>query len=96
MKKKGESALIKLFGSISRARILLLFFKNPQQSFYQREIMFETGLSLQAVQRELKNLRALGILEKRETAARVYYQICQTSYFFQPLRQICDETVDIL
>ncbi|MGD0624812.1 MAG: hypothetical protein ABSB32_08845 [Thermodesulfobacteriota bacterium] len=73
-KDKAEEVLIKLFGSTSRAGILTLFFENIGRSFYQREIVFETGLSLQAVQRELSNLVELGILKKRETSAKVYYQ----------------------
>ncbi len=51
--------------------------------------MYETGLSLQTVQRELENLIRLGILKKRETRARVYYQIDATSSWFVPLREIC-------
>jgi len=64
---KAEKVLVKLFGSTSRARILTLFFKNIGQSFYQREIMHETALSLQAIQRELSNLGELEIVKKRET-----------------------------
>jgi predicted transcriptional regulator len=73
-KDKAEEVLAKLFGSTSRAGILTLLFENIGRSFYQREIVFETGLSLQAVQRELSNLVELGILKKRETSAKVYYQ----------------------
>jgi hypothetical protein len=50
--------------------------------------MYETGLSLQAVQRELENLFSLGILKKRETKARVYYQIDTASSWFRPLKEI--------
>jgi hypothetical protein len=57
--------------------------------FYQREIMYKTELSLQTVQRELENLIRLGILEKRETKARVYYQINMSSPWFRPLKEIC-------
>jgi len=92
MKNDAETSLIKLFGSTSRARILLFLFNNPHQAFYQREIMFETGLSLQTIQRELENLRSLDIIKKRETKNRVYYQIDQTSNFFKPLQQICLST----
>jgi predicted transcriptional regulator len=60
-----------------------------EEAFYQREIMYETGLSLQAVQRELKNLLDLGIIERREEDARVYYQTDATSPWFGPLREIC-------
>jgi predicted transcriptional regulator len=83
-----EEMLAKLFGSTSRPRILNLLLSRPQQTFYQREIMYETGLSLQTVQRELGNLIHLGILKKRETQARVYYQINMTSPWFKPLKEI--------
>ena len=52
--------------------------------------MYETGLSLQAVQRELKNLLSLGILRRRETKARVYYQTDTASPWFRPLKEICE------
>jgi len=83
-----EEMMAKLFGSTSRPRILSLLLNRPQQTFYQREIMYETGLSLQTVQRELENLFRLGILKKRETKARVYYQVNSTSPWFRPLREI--------
>jgi len=85
-----EEMMVRLFGSTSRPRILSLLLNRPQQTFYQREIMYETGLSLQAVQRELENLIRLGILKKRETKARVYYQIDIASQWFKPLREISE------
>ncbi len=85
-----EEMMAKLFGSTSRPRILSLLLSHPQQTFYQREIMYETGLSLQTVQRELENLIRLGILIKRETKARVYYQVNTASPWFRPLREICE------
>jgi len=85
-----EEMMANLFGSTSRPRILSLLLSHPQQAFYQREIMYETGLSLQTVQRELENLFRLGILIKRETKARVYYQVNSTSPWFRPLREICE------
>jgi predicted transcriptional regulator len=92
MKNRDHTAemMARLFGSTSRPRILGLLLSRPQQTFYQREIMYETGLSLQTVQRELENLSRLGILKKRETKARVYYQINSTSPWFRPLREICE------
>jgi predicted transcriptional regulator len=84
-----EERMVRLFGSTARPRLLSLLLSRPQQTFYQREIMYETGLSLQAVQRELENLIRLGILKKREIKTRIYYQIDVTSPWFTPLRQIC-------
>jgi predicted transcriptional regulator len=83
-----EKAAVKFFGSTSRPRILGLLLDHPQQTFYQREIMYETGLSLQAVQRELENLLGLGILKKRETKTRIFYQIETDSAWFKPLKEI--------
>ena len=88
-KDGAEEMMVKLFGSTSRPRILNLLLSRSEEAFYQREIMYETGLSLQAVQRELENLFSLGILKKRETKARVYYQVDPASPWFKPLREIC-------
>jgi predicted transcriptional regulator len=90
--KKGEhieEMAVKLFGSISRPRILSLLLGHPERSLYQREIMYETGLSLQTVQRELENLSHLGILNKRETREKVHYQANAASPWFRPLQEIC-------
>jgi len=80
--------LVKLFGSVSRARILTLLFSYAGRTFYQREVMFETGLTLFPVQRELKNLVDLGIVKKRETRNKVYYEINTLSPLFRPLSKI--------
>ena len=89
-KKRDESeeVLVRLFGSTSRPRILGFLIDHSQQAFYQREIVYETGLSLQAVQRELKNLVHLGILKKEETKAKVYYRIHSSSPWFDALKEI--------
>ena len=81
--------LFKLFGSKSRARILAFLCGNPAGPFYQRQIMYETGRFLQAVQRELRNLVNLGIVNKTETRNRVYYGTDPDSPFFKPLEAIC-------
>ncbi len=90
MKKRDqkEDLLSRFFGSIARPRILSLLISNPRQEYYQREIMFETGLSLQAVQRELDNLLLLGIIRRRETRVRVYYRAEAASSWFKPLQEI--------
>jgi len=91
--KKGkgdpEEFLNKLFGSVTRARILCFLYALPGQNFYQREIMYETGLSLRPVQRELNNLLRLGIIKKQTTRNRVYYGVDADSPFFKPLKAIC-------
>jgi predicted transcriptional regulator len=87
-----EETLVKLFGSVSRARILSFLYAFEGQSFYQREIMYETGLALRAVQRELENLSSLGIVKIQKTHNRVYYEINRNSLFFKPFKEICGLT----
>jgi predicted transcriptional regulator len=84
-----EKNLVKLFGSVSRARILSLLYAYEGRSFYQREVMYETGLALRAVQRELQNLESLGIVKIQNTRNRVYYEINRESPLFKPFREIC-------
>ena len=84
----SDEILSRLFGSVSRARILDFLLSKSGRAVYQREIMYETGLSLQPTQRELKNLLDLGLVKKRETATRVYCEIDTLSPFFKPLREI--------
>jgi len=96
MKNKSdpEGVLIRLLGSISRARILALLISRAGQQLYQREIIYEIGLPLQPVQRELQNLLNLGIVKKAGTLRRVYYEIHTSSPFFKPLREICGLTIE--
>ena len=83
-----EETLTRLFGSDSRARILQFLLSHAGRAFYQREIMFETGLTLHPAQRELNNLYDLGIIKRRETLDKVYYEIDPLSPFFKPLHEI--------
>jgi predicted transcriptional regulator len=85
-----EYRVVKLLGSGSRAKILSLLLTHTGQPFYQREIMYETGLSLQPVQRELRNLVVLGIIKRQITSNRVYYQVNTASPLFKPLQEICN------
>ncbi len=87
---EADEILTKLFGSCARARIIELLVSHAGRSFYQREIMYETGLTLHPTQRELENLSDLGIIKKRETRDRVYYEINTHSPFFDSLREICE------
>jgi predicted transcriptional regulator len=89
-----ERVLTKLFGSVSRARILALLISRAGQQLYQREIMYQIGFPLQPVQRELQNLLDLGIVKKISTLNRVYYEINRSSPFFKPLREICGFTIE--
>ncbi len=51
-------------------------------------MVFETGQSLQAVQRELENLVDLGIIRRTEAGSCVYYRIDPNSCFLGSLKEI--------
>ena len=94
-KDNTDRVLVRVFGSISRARILSLLLNNPETSFYQREIMYETGLSLQAVQRELRNLVGLGIVKREGIRSKIYYEANKDSPFSKPLRDMLGSVAKI-
>jgi predicted transcriptional regulator len=54
--------------------------------------MYETGLALRAVQRELGNLASLGLVKTQKTRNRVYYEINRNSHLFKPFKEICGLT----
>ena len=56
---------------------------------HEREIMYETGLVLRAVQRELENLASLGLVKIQKTRNKVYYEINRNSPLFKPFKEIC-------
>ncbi len=51
-----------LFGSKTRARLLSLFYENPERAFYVRELTRRIDAQLNSVRRELKNLVDLGMV----------------------------------
>ena len=52
-----------LFGSKTRIKLLQIFFRSPEQSFFVRELSRVSGVQLNAVRRELMNLTKCGIVE---------------------------------
>lgn len=54
--------LEQLFGSTARVKILQLFFLNPEEMFFVRQIARDLNLHLNSVRRELKNLEEIGVL----------------------------------
>ncbi len=80
--------LDRLFGSKTRVQILSLFLQNPGKSLYQTEILYLSGGSLNAIQRELSNLTQMGLLLRADGTSRVYYQINKKSPLFEPISAI--------
>jgi predicted transcriptional regulator len=90
----SEETPVKLFGSVSRARILSFLYAFEGQSFYQREIMYETGLVLRAVERELKNLSSLGIVKVLSRSKKLPIEFIMRSIVTPPSSNLLKKSAD--
>lgn len=75
--------LDQLFGSKTRVTLLRLFFDNPDQAYYVRELTRLVGAQINSVRRELDNLAYLGIvriLEEDQVQANVVVETVGIPY----------------
>jgi hypothetical protein len=84
-----------LFGSKSRVKLLLLFFRNPNNAFFVREITRLLEMQINAIRRELNNLEAMGIIKINKNLGdansgleKKYYQINEEHVLFQELNTL--------
>lgn len=77
-----------LFSSKTRVALLKLFLLNPQANFYQREIARRLNLPIRAIQRELSNLCAVGLLTARASGNRSYYSLDSANPIKNELKNI--------
>ncbi|MBP9813417.1 transcriptional regulator [Candidatus Saccharibacteria bacterium] len=66
-----------LFGSKTRVKLLQLFYKNPNRSFYVREITRKIDEQINSVRRELANLLSIGIITSDNSDNKLYYEVNQ-------------------
>jgi len=96
MNKQSNAPEEKLFGSRTRAKLLRLFFENPDKSFYVREITRVIEEQINSVRRELNNLESVGVIRNDTYDNKVYYSANQKHPFFRPLIQMFAEKVDTI
>lgn len=80
-----------LFGS-TRRKVLALLLGRPDERFYLREIVRAVGGGLGAVQRELKQLVAAGLVEREARGHQVYFSANRDAAVFPELRAIVEKT----
>lgn len=88
MNKTKAIPLEKLFGSKTRAKLLSLFFGNPEKSYYVREITRVIEEQINSVRRELNNLTKLNLLKMENYENKVYYAANSRHPFARPMMQI--------
>ncbi len=67
--------LEQLLSSRTRVKLLKLFFLNPDQSYFVREMVRKTGEHLNSVRREVQNLFDLGLLAETDVSKKKYYRV---------------------
>ena len=81
--------------SETRKRIILLLLYNQEESFYINQISHLTKSSSGNVQRELRKLEELGLVNKERKGNLVYYKIKKDNPFFSEFKGIVDKTIGI-
>ena len=94
MSKESSTPTEKLFGSKTRAKLLKLFFENPEKSFYVREMTRVIDEQINSVRRELLNLESIGIIKNETFDNKVYYSANNKHPFARPLVDIFSKKID--
>ena len=87
-KENNTMPLEKLFGSKTRAKLLALFFDNPDKNYYVREITRVIGEQINSVRRELTNLSTLGLVKTENYENKLYYSANMKHPFAKPMTEI--------
>ncbi len=94
MSKADSTPTEKLFGSKTRAKLLNLFFENPDKSFYVREMTRVINEQINSVRRELLNLESIGVIKNETFDNKVYYSANNKHPFARPLTDIFSKKID--
>ena len=94
MSKENSTPVEKLFGSKTRAKLLKLFFENPEKSFYVREMSRVIEEQINSVRRELLNLESIGIIKNETFDNKLYYSANKKHPFYRPMVDIFSKKAD--
>ena len=81
-----------LFASKSLVRLLSVLLLNPDESFYQQQLLRMTGGPLRPLQMALDKLTTAGIASKRRDGRQVYYRAETSHPAFADLRSLFMKT----
>jgi predicted nucleotidyltransferase len=83
-----------LLGKV-RGAVLALLLLHPDEAYYLRQVVRETGLGHGAVQRELGLLSRLGLVTRNRRGREVFYQANRASPVFPDLRGLIIKTAGL-
>jgi uncharacterized protein len=94
-RQPARDASAVLFGR-TRRRVLAWLFGHPDERFYLRQIVRQSGAAQGAVQRELQLLGEAGILRRTVEGRQVYFQANRESPIFPELHALLLKTAGIV
>lgn len=68
-----------------RAKLFKIFYDNPQEMYYVRQLTRMTSEEINAVRRELHRMEKNGIVKKEKRGNRLYYYVNESYDFFEDL-----------
>ena len=91
---KPQFASRSLFGH-TRSALLAMLYGHVDQSFYVRQLVRAVGAGHGALQRELKYLKEMGLVLRRNQGNQVLYQANSQSPIFSEIKGLITKTVGI-
>jgi uncharacterized protein len=91
-----RSPLLDVLVSKTKQQILAATLLQPERSWYLLELSRHLGLRPSSLQRELKQLTEAGVLKRRQSGNRVYFQADTACPVFPELAQILFKTVGVV
>lgn len=92
-REDSAHSVVSLFPNAALLDVLAVLLLRPDQEFYQREIVEETGHKLLQVQRALGRIERAGLLERRRRGNRVYYVARRSHPAFPDFKAMLLKTV---
>lgn len=88
---KIQTSLKQLFVSQTRLKLITIFFANPKEIYYVRQLVRLVDEEINSVRRELDNLKKSGIIESEWRGNRLYYWANKSSPVFYDLLVIANK-----
>jgi DNA-binding transcriptional ArsR family regulator len=82
---------------ISRVRVKLLktFLSNPSEMYYVRQLVRKTDEEINAVRRELSNMKKNGMVSREDRGNRAYYSFREDYLFYSELLTLVAKTTGL-
>jgi len=87
--------IARLFKSKARSAIFQLYFTNPENSFYLRELERKLGIPVSIIRKELLRLKEEGVFLSEKKGNLVYFRLNAAYPLFDELKSIVRKTIGV-